>query len=53
MAFHALNIGVCERVCLATDAKGQTLYQKMVEGRFFCGDGKLKPCMLIASCNYV
>jgi len=53
MAFHALHIFVGERVCLATDAKGQTLYQKMVEGRFFCRDGKLKPCILMASCNDV
>ena len=53
MAFHALNIFVCERVCLATDAQGQTLYQKRVEGKCVLGDETWEPCMLMASCNYV
>ena len=37
----------------ATDAKGQTLDEKMVEGRFLCGDGQSEPCMLMASCHDV
>jgi hypothetical protein len=30
------------QVCLsfATDAKGQVLYEKMVEGKFLLGDGR-------------
>ena len=37
------------QVCLpfAMDAKGQTLYEKMVEGKFFFGDGQSEPCILM------
>ena len=33
------------QVCLpfATDAKGQTLYEKMVEGKFLLGSGQEEP----------
>ena len=37
----------------ATDTRGQTLYEKMVEGKFLFGDGQSEPCMLIVSCHDV
>ena len=37
----------------ATDTRGQTLDEKMVEGKFVCGDGQSEPCILMASCNYM
>ena len=33
MAFHALPIGACLRVCLVTDAQGQTMYEKVAQSQ--------------------
>src|SRR3989442_659426 len=37
---HELPIGVCLRVCLAMDAKGQTLYEKVAQSAFVLGVGQ-------------
>jgi hypothetical protein len=52
---HSSRQGDMPQVLLpfATDAKGKTLYEKMVEGKFLLGDGKSEPCMFMASCHDV
>ena len=42
LATLRLRLRTCPHVCLlfATDAKGQMLYEKMVEGKFVLGDGR-------------
>ena len=37
----------------ATDTQGQTLYEKMVKGKFLLGDGQSEPCMRMARCHEV
>src|SRR5712664_3505880 len=37
---HELPIGVCLRVCLAMDTKGQTVYEKVAQSAFVLGVGQ-------------